>query len=108
MPFDAIPNPVSKKRLLVQKARDLIADPKHWDQGNYAYRTKEGYVFCAVGALNRARSTERKPREPDDWDGLSTIARAMGFPDTESLIEFNDTHSHAEVLARFDRAIAKL
>ena len=48
---------------IVARARQIIADPKHWAQGDYAVfkngnpaepHYQRAYRFCAVGALNRA------------------------------------------------------
>ncbi len=38
-------------------------------------------------------------------EGLNRIAVKMGFTGCSEMVEFNDTHTHAEVLARVDEGI---
>ena len=39
-------------------------------------------------------------------DRLHRIALKLGFKDCSEMVQFNDTHTHAEVLARVDEGIA--
>lgn len=92
---------------ILKDARALIADEKNWTQDKVA-RDRRGYsvspesrravCFCAIGAL-------RKTCVDDDSliyarDVLRDVAKIP-------ITEFNDTHTHAEVIALFDRAIAR-
>jgi hypothetical protein len=80
---------------VLQKARALIEKPENWTQGEF--KTTDGR-FCSVGALNEAC-----PGCNDVWerayDPLQSVAGGG------SVSAFNDTHTHAEVLAAFDKAI---
>lgn len=81
--------------------REFLSDPDHWMQGGLYDAARER--FCLLGYASM------------HWhsyvcDYLNQRARAE-FGDSENgeLVEaakFNDTHSHAEVVAFLDRAIA--
>lgn len=96
-------------------ARALIASPENWTQGRLAETADGKFVFpkepiaarfCALGATVHVRGghlnldvlARLDAEVPAEFCGLSR--------DTEKVSLFNDTHSHAEVLALFDRAIA--
>ncbi|APH74148.1 DUF6197 family protein [Aquibium oceanicum] len=89
------------------KARELIADPKHWTQGQLARSNTGSYInpqhpsavcFCSIGALERAAGGE--------FNDAYYEARAR-LRDTlnRCIASFNDNHTHAQVLAKFDEAI---
>jgi hypothetical protein len=97
--------PTTKDILI--KAREIISDEKNWTQKAQA-RDKDGHevsylrpwavCFCSVGAVERASIGH--PRR---------ALAALDFLSGEicsNIAEFNDTSSHAEVLAMFDKAIA--
>ena len=92
----------------LKAARQLISDPAKWTQGWFARNalgelvdvdSSSAVCFCSIGALCRvesaAYSEAKRTLERNISDGLS-----LGW--------FNDTHTHAEVLALFDAAIAEL
>jgi len=104
---------------IIARARDMIADPNCWCQGsggrdandkpvNYGDLSRAKKV-CAYGALARAAS--EIIADPQEADGVAcSIARRMVHSDDEFgghtiLFEFNDAHSHREVLALFDEAL---
>lgn len=89
-------------------ARAKIADPANWTQHDYA-RRKCGYAvnptstyaecWCAIGALAAViGDTVRAEKSVPYFE----LRDAMGL----DIDDFNDTHTHAEVLAKFDEAIA--
>ncbi len=94
---------------ILKDARALIADEKNWTQ-RVSARNKSGLevpvlnseasCFCAVGALDRFTN------------GIAFGSAAYLLLKKEAgakyltVSDFNDTHTHAEVLAIFDRAIA--
>jgi hypothetical protein len=99
-------------RELLRHARELLSDPTHWTKGAEA-RAEDGdecgieyaACWCADGAMRcaalrygRAAWREAKP----------TIECLV--PGLVGLEQFNDmpATTHADVLALFDRAIAKL
>ena len=87
------------KQLLVA-ARKVIEDPDHWIQGAYARNGR----YCTMGALQAVgkRYSRSARREATDW--LLKYVRGEGHHSVES---FNDSVTHAEVLAMFDAAIAQ-
>lgn len=86
-------------------ARKLIEKPENWLQGMMAANGDGVWVppsapmavkFCALGAIQRIAGEFRAGPVND---AVRLAAK------TTSLALFNNTHSHAEVLAAFDRAI---
>ena len=122
-------NPMTASEVL-RKARALIEKPENWTQGAYARgiddagkSIKDACSLCTVGAVYAITN--------DLWVGgekifqrvlywLGSALAGLGEPPHDSaeknsqkdgehglqVIAFNDTHTHAEVLALFDRAIA--
>lgn len=87
---------------LLRAARALIDQEDHWVQGRY--ETLRGRR-CAMGALQAAARCLRNPAAFETArDLLRTEALILGFSHVEKM---NDRSSHAEVLALFDRAIAR-
>lgn len=93
-------------------ARALIADPARWTQGEFA-RSNTGagclvsarnrVSLCALGAADAA--TRDEPTSTRLNNVVDQLRRHTGGM---SLSTFNDRHTHAEVLAVFDAAIAEL
>lgn len=93
----------------LQSAKALIQDEVHWTRGTYARDANydetdslspSAVCWCAIGALSKAT---------DGWIDLhiwDVIDKATyevaGHTNTA---KFNDSHSHAEVLELFDKAI---
>ena len=94
----------------LKAARDLISDPARWTQGCAARNVNGEPVdlmdntavcWCALGAIS-----------------ITDLMRGIGISDASKALrrvtpfglvgQFNDTHTHAEVLALFDAAIAEL
>jgi hypothetical protein len=92
---------------VLQKARALIEKRRNWTQGAWARtrwlrfyvvpEARNAYAFCASGAIRRCAG-EGTRLESRAWRALYTAIDM-------SVIGFNDTHTHAEVLDAFDRAI---
>ncbi len=95
----------------LKAARDLISDPAKWTQGELA-RDADGEqvpplddnatCWCSIGAMRKVCGPKA-----NFYDGAF---RRLYFkvPSKGAVSEFNDTHTHAEVLALFDAAIAGL
>ena len=102
--------PMNSETLKVlEKARALIADEAHWCRGAFAvdeHGNKVGALeaaacaWCASGATIRASNASEAGHR-----ARVQLAMQIGSP---SVANFNDIHSHAEVLALFDRVIARL
>lgn len=97
-------DPVNTHEVLVA-ARAKIAKRENWTKYVLA-RTKRGFVvgprttgaacWCSYGAIDCVM--------PDHADGYSAYSTLDSFMDGDAPA-FNDTHTHEEVLAAFDRAI---
>jgi len=92
-----------KTKEILQKARDLISKPENWTQQQYAANKSGRTVdendpaackWCITGALIKVGDDKVKA-----WNYLHKFLGI--FP-----ANFNDSHTHAEVLATFDAAIA--
>lgn len=79
----------------LKAARKSIENPERWTQG--AFRSNG--ARCAASALCNTGA---------DMHSYTAAYTIMCDQVGKSLIDFNDTHTHAEVLAAFDAAIAKL
>lgn len=92
------------KEILVA-ARAIIANEENWTQGAYA-EDKDGssigvncsnaVCFCSIGAILKITISP--------FDAMKVLRNHMG----DSIIAFNDGHTHKEVLAAWDEAIASL
>jgi len=81
-------------------ARVLIEQPENWTRRVWGENGKH----CMLAALSRSASTEAGVWET----ALDFLQDATGVQGTENgLTSWNDTHTHAEVLAAYDAAIAK-
>lgn len=88
---------------ILREARALIEKPERWCRGNYCIR-RTGQR-CAVGALREVTGdATHAPIEQGELCRL--LAQAGGGMDYPSdFTQWNDDHSHAEVMAAFDKAI---
>ncbi len=78
---------------VVLRARNLLSDPEKWIQGHLG----KGQRKCLAGHLLNAGARI--------GDGLNRIAVKLRFTGCSQMVEFNDTHTHAEVLARVDEGV---
>ena len=92
----------------LKAARQLISDPAKWTQGWFA-KNERGFTvsedhpdaccWCALGAMRKVSPS---------WKGYHQTAAILMNGSLLRVSDFNDTHTHAEVLALFDAAIAEL
>lgn len=102
---------------ILQAARKLIEESKHWTQGKMARdaygnpidrRSPLAVCFCAWGAVGRVCAGLGYDRK-QERDMIMPLMRF--FPGDfvlTGLVEFNDTHTHGEVIELFDKTIASL
>ena len=96
-------------------ARAKIADKKNWTQGWFALRldgdgilrdtdsmSTSAVCWCSTGAIRVVLQVDDHTDLPPDLISAFCMGSAGDIED------FNDTHTHAEVLAAFDQAIATL
>lgn len=89
---------------ILKRARELIKDRKNWCQFSaiISKGADGSFAYCALGALNRISSAS--------FYEIGVAGNELRKdPEVKgSIAIFNDTHTHAEVLALFDRRIAAL
>lgn len=96
---------------LLMSAKALIQDPNNWTQHVLARDGRNNLVsiasddackYCAEGAAMKVTAHS----EGHIWEQVR-YALYIALPlSAGSVVAYNDTHTHEEVLALFDRAIA--
>ena len=97
---------------LLTKAKAVIADPKHWAQGQYAKDAKghpvgpaepDAVCWCSVGVLEKVAHEEDtySTRFAAMWY-LLDVSVECGYND---ISDFNDNSSHETVMKAWDKAI---
>ena len=106
---------MTTKEILIA-ARAKIADEKNWTQGELARDAKgdpckplspEAVCWCTDGALRFAQGEDNLYAR--SYGPIGALMEALSLekdPSTTIPWRYNDSHTHAEVLAIFDRAIA--
>lgn len=95
---------------ILKAAKALIADPANWTQGVSA-RGKSGrqvnvdgraaVCFCSIGAIKRVCI------DSGNFDNYYETVRFVNkIEGGDGFVVFNDNHTHSEVMALWDRAIA--
>lgn len=93
---------------LLQDARNLISKPENWTQVDFAKKadgsgtyshSDDAVCWCSLGALNKVDSLSENSQVRKLAKAF--LKAAMGEP----VAVFNDYHTHAEVLAAWDKAI---
>ncbi len=106
---------------ILKGTRELISDPARWTQSAFA-RSASGRMiasssalavcWCVAGAINRVAATSISPLlvdGPNVVRVLSAIGEQVSIffkPDWVWLTEWNDIHTHPQVLEVLDKAIA--
>ena len=90
----------------LEAAKALIADPKNWTQDTYARdvhgeptspESMDAVCWCSLGALKKTDSY---------LEGAGLLLRSISGVSKHPFIpSFNDTRTHEEVMAMWDRAI---
>jgi hypothetical protein len=93
-------------------ARQRIAEPEHWATRFYARDERgkntnpqgtEAVSWCAMGALRAGEWTAPHCFNAEDF--LQRAAQEITGYSTMTVPTFNDTYTHADVLAMYDLAI---
>lgn len=108
-----IPSLTDRQQLLadVQAIRELISVPERWTQAAYA-RDKDGsdhiseyselaVCWCLDGAWSKVSAKQSK-------DYRQKLRRFLNRLTHPGMVWFNDSHTHAEVIAKLDKGIAQL
>lgn len=98
---------------ILKDARALIADEKNWTQDSFARDSgglpidptnDDAVCFCAIGALARAVGSNPDGELPAE---NFLVSEMLEWDARDSIPDFNDNHTHADILSLFDRAIAR-
>ncbi len=103
-------------RDVIVRAREIIADKKHWCRGIWAkdvagnqvsVYSAEAHSFCAIGAISRASIELGESLGVGDL--IRDATHELNKPSQTSfhISHVNDNKGHAAVLALFDRWIAE-
>lgn len=104
--------PEQKKEVvqLLEQGRTLLTDPKCWTQGAYTRDAdgipgglgweKTSTCWCTMGAVHKVSGT-LGTANTIAYKAIWQLDQAMNG----CAVEFNDTHTHEEVMAGWDRAI---
>ena len=84
---------------VLRAARALIDTPEKWWGGG----ENSGMGICAMLAVRRVTD---KSWNPASRALIRAIGGDAGHISLEPIFDFNDSHTHAEVMAAFDAAIA--
>ncbi len=95
---------------ILKAGRALIENPAHWTQRAFAIdcggvdvgaSSPNACSWCSIGALLKAGNHD--PLTPGRRHLEQAIEQILGF--AMDLDDFNDTHTHSEVLQVWDKAI---
>lgn len=108
---------------VLTEARKLIEDPEHWLQGVYAMdetktvglypKNPAATCFCSIGAVVHVLPEDALPEKEVQalsaavWALDPAWAEANKVRKDRCIAGYNDTHTHEEVLAVWDHAIAE-
>lgn len=97
-----------KTLTLLKKARHLISKEENWTKFAFAKdangvetasKGNDAICWCSIGAMRKFVGLDFCT------DALGELMLAMPEDCRQSVGAFNDSHTHAEVLALFDKAI---
>ena len=100
---------------VLRKARELISDPKRWTQGEYAKdanglkvgpNSARAVCFCSLGAIAKVKKASAGKAVKSKPAHILYLKMRLADPFSPYIWDFNDKHTHAEVLEAFDKAIA--
>jgi hypothetical protein len=97
---------------VLKAGKAKIIKPENWGIGFFAktkdgqqcpYNSKAAFCFCSDGALMNVTSWDRSTENSVIyWEAYALLG---SLADEHDIIEFNDTHTHEEVLTLWDKAI---
>lgn len=94
------------------EAKKLIEDPAKWTTGWFAKDIEGKHVssvsvqavcFCSLGAIECASGVELEDVPSNSFYEYASEALAEAM--AEDVDDFNDSHTHAEVMEKWDEAI---
>lgn len=97
----------------------LIERPENWQQRSYnnavwnegaqgdLWLQKAPTCFCLAGAIQQVTAPNQLLNIFQQSLAHTSLSKALGFKEPTELFDFNDTHTHAEVLALLASAIER-
>lgn len=97
-------NQLSVKEILI-KAKALIDTPEKWIKDVYFRKVGENNCYCALGAICEVSGllSYHISSSPAGKHLKSVVDEHL--QEGQSFAVYNDEHTHAEVMAAFDKAI---
>lgn len=105
-----VATPVNPTLDILVRARALIARPENWVVGIRQYDLPGSLAYCALGAVDEAIASAPFDQTLYASSALRELARELP-PDLSiehQIAHCNNRGNHANALAMFDRAIARL
>jgi hypothetical protein len=112
---------MSKVLEILKMGKQILTPEDHWTQGSLALsddlfvetqpHSPDAVCWCLVGAIQKAGYViDDTPSNMATCTALMLLDDLSGIPHTKAgenrrCAEFNDTHTHGEVLALIDKAI---
>jgi hypothetical protein len=91
--------PTTKEILIAAKA--LISNKENWCQNKSIKKKEDGTIsYCSIGAIVEIAGV------PEAWDERQDAFSELRTHTNGSIADFNDSHTHTEVMELFDKAIA--
>lgn len=105
---------ITKSSELLRAAKAVISNPRHFTTGVLARDTdghsvmpdnEKAVCFCSVGALSKVTPPTREAGELNDqaFIYLIKVVKPLNYI---GVADYSDSHTHAEVMAMWDAAIA--
>jgi hypothetical protein len=102
----------------LEKAKAIIADPKHWTQGAFARKengtqsptnVKEAVCWCTMGAIFKAAGIDADNYYVNVSETAYNLAcKTMEYKTQRGIPNFNDTNNHEAVMGLFNQTIEDL
>lgn len=98
------------------KAKEVIVNPENWIQNYFAYN-KNGHpvgrgthpdavCFCSVGAIQKVIGDKGDASEEFlSARKVREVTKVLTIAAGETITDYNDTHTHSEVMEVWDKAI---
>lgn len=99
---------------LLVEAKSLIEDPKNWTTGWFAKQEdgsiadscdKYAVCFCSLGALERVYGVHTDNDQEGIGEAMYQARCALDSVMHSDVPGYNDGHTHAEVMSKWDEAI---
>lgn len=91
---------------ILTKAKELISDPENWIKENYHQNKNGKECFCSLGAIARSEGVSNFNSSGTKAASILKEVVIDDLQEDQTFAIYNDEHTHEEVMAAFDKAIA--